>query len=380
MTVAVAPSVHGIIGPNVVCPNSEGIGYAVDADEYSTIEWLIEGGTLAGSSGGAIKVDWGSSTDDASVSAQLTSAQGCQGGKMIFPVRINVVLKPSLPMGQDSVCYNFRQGVTYSTINSNGSVYTWGLTGGEIQAGQGSSQAVVDWFDLGQRRVWVAEHSETITDICDGVSDTLSVVVFKDAAQIVLNFVTTEFEDEGRVRIKWEAELVDRISDLLIVSKRKNSEDQWEIVARISKTIGEFLDDRVFTDQNIYFYRIEGFNRCDEGLVTEVQHTILLSGESDRENTISLAWNECSGWELGVEHYEIWRALDDESEFRLLNVVDSDVSSYVGQHGIDGFRHRLRVKAKESGRNAISWSNDVELKFDHPLTSSERDYAQWGWR
>ena len=356
-----------ISGSPVVCPNVTSVDYSGNIDQYTYI-WKINGGTLLSQQDNKIQVDWGPTNFNASVKAVGYDQHHCPTDTATFPVKIQIKLKPEIINGMDSVCFNFSAGVPYQSSYTNGSIYTWFTDGGTVSEGQTTATAKIDWAATGQYNLWVKEENTTSTDYCEGFSDTLSVTVFKDMAAITLDFVSVNYKDETKVQIQWDATLLERISDLIIVSRRiAGSNEPWKVVGTLEKNIQSFLDQNVQTDQNIYEYKVEGFNKCDEGLQTVIHNTIKLDGEKDEEqDLIDLFWNDYNGWD-GVERYEIWRKLDGDTTYRLIDVTAGEITSYIGKHGADGFAHVLRVKAKKKNENTISWSNDIELDFEHTI-------------
>lgn len=356
-----------ISGSGIVCPNVTAVDYSASIDQYA-YTWFINGGTLQSQQNNKVKVNWGPSNFKASVKAIGTDQHNCPTDTAIFQVKIQIKLKPSQPRGMDSVCYNFRAGVPYQTSYTNGSVYTWLTDGGIISDGQNTSRAKIDWAGVGQFKLWIKEENQTSTDYCEGNSDTLKVNVFKDLAAITMNFVSVDYKDDKTVQIRWDASLLERVSDLVIVSRRIASSDtQWEVVATLQKNVQSFLDQNVQTGQNIYEYKVEGFNKCDEGLQTVIHNTIKLDGDKDEEQElIDLFWNDYNGWD-GTERYEVWRKLDTDTTYRLIDITPGGITNYTGKHGADGFIHTLRIKAKKKSENTISWSNAIQLKFDNPI-------------
>ncbi len=361
------PTVPSLSGSPIVCPNIIEVDYRASILEY-TYNWFIEGGVLKSRQNNTIKVDWGPTNFNASVKAIGYNEHGCPTDTATFPVKIQIQLKPEIISGMDSVCYNFRTGVPYQSSYTNGSVYTWFSDGGQVAEGQSTSQVKIDWAALGQYKLWVKEENTTSTDYCEGLSDTLHVTVFQDLAAITMNFVSVDYTDDKKVRIQWEATLLERISDLIIISRRiAGTNDPWQVVATLQKNVQSFLDLNVQTSLHIYEYKVEGFNKCDEGLQTVVHNTIRLEGDKVEEHElIDLHWNDYNGWH-GVERYEIWRKLDGDSLYRLLEVTPGEITDYAGKHGADGFVHLLKVKAKKKDENTISWSNTLELEFENPI-------------
>jgi gliding motility-associated-like protein len=361
------PELPVISGSPIVCPNIKQVDYSANISEY-VYNWSINGGVLLSQDNSYIKVDWGQTNFNAMVKTVGLDHHNCPTDTATFNVKIQVKLKPDKPHGIDSVCYNFRSGVPYQTSYTNGSVYTWITDGGSVSDGETSSSAKVNWTDVGQFKLWVNEQNTTSTDFCEGTSDTLNITVFRDLASITMNFVSVDYEDDKKVQIQWDATLLERISDLIIVSRRiAGSGAPWEVVATLDKNVQSFLDQNVPTGQSAFEYKIEGFNKCDEGLQTVIHNTIKLAGEKDEpEEVIDLSWNDYNGWD-GVERYEVWRKLDGAETYKLIDVTPGDITSYQGKHGSDGFVHVLRIKAKKANENTISWSNEIELTFDNPI-------------
>jgi len=363
----IIPPLPAVTGSSIVCPNITEVGYSASIQDYS-YSWLIYGGVLQSQQNNSIKVNWGPSNFNASVKAIGYDQHHCPTDTVTLPVKIQIQLKPEIIQGMDSVCYNFRTSVPYQATYTHGSVYTWFTHGGVISEGQSTSAAKIDWTDVGQYRLWMKEENTTSTDYCEGYSDTLNVTVFKDPAAITMNFVSVDYQDDQKVKIQWDATLLERISDLVIVSRRiAGSDEPWQLVATLQKNVQLLLDEFVATDHHSYEYRVEGFNKCDEGLQTVIHNTILLEGDKEEdEGEIDLFWNDYNGWD-SVERYEIWRKLDGDTTYRLMDVTPGSITNYIGKYGADGFVHRLRVKAKKMNENTISWSNEIELDFENPI-------------
>lgn len=354
-------------GSPIVCPNIVVVDYSANNPNYA-YQWFVKGGVIQQEQNQQIKVNWGGSNFNASVKAIGFDERNCPTDTAVFPVKIQIQLKPAIPSGFDSVCYNFRGAVPYQTSYTNGSTYTWFTNGGTLAEGQFTSKAKIDWTDIGIYQLWVKEENTTSTDYCEGVSDTLNVTVFKDLAAITLNFVSVDYDDDKNIQLKWEISLLERVSDLIIVSRRiSGSNAPWEVVATLQKNVQSFLDQNLTTKSNVYEYKVEGFNKCDEGLQTVIHNTIKLEGDKvEEEELIYLDWNDYNGWDE-VEHYEIWRKLDDEPVYKLIDVTPGDLTTYSGKYGADGFVHHLRIKAKKKGANIISWSNEIKLDFENPI-------------
>ena len=73
-----------------------------------------------------------------------------------------------------------------------------------------------------------------------------------------------------------------------------------------------YIDDKVLTDNNSYYYKLINVDSCGfDGLKTNFGRTILLtalSNSSSMENTLS--WNDYEGWSGTILSYNIYRGID----------------------------------------------------------------------
>jgi gliding motility-associated-like protein len=129
-----------------------------------------------------------------------------------------------------------------------------------------------------------------------------------------------------------------------------------------------YIDGAVTTDAYSYEYQVTGLNACLDAVSSDVHNSILLEGsKKESDNTIDLVWNNYIGWKQGVQRYEVWRKLDDESSYTFYADAGLDTSISF-ESGVDGFVHCFRVLAFEDfGNQEISWSNELCLEFEHLL-------------
>ena len=131
------PIADSIFGSNSVCPNSFGIDYWVNPQNGSTYYWKISGGTqLSGGNSASIKINWGNQGVGIVKVVEVTT-HGCPGDTLSLTVIKEYKLKTSPISGDTSVCEH-SNNVPYSVTFSNGSKYTWQITGGTIVSGQGT--------------------------------------------------------------------------------------------------------------------------------------------------------------------------------------------------------------------------------------------------
>ena len=178
-TVTVLPPLAAdtISGPVSVCPTVTDIAYAVKNPHFTTYQWVVAGGTIASGQGTTtITVNWGPAGAGA-VSLSASNAQGCTSGVFTLPVRLNKVLQTATPTGPTSVC-QADGPYTYQTSRTNGSSYSWHLSGtaqGTLITAQNTTR--ISFTQAGVAKLVVTETSNPAGGICRGASDTLYITV-----------------------------------------------------------------------------------------------------------------------------------------------------------------------------------------------------------
>lgn len=154
-----------------------------------------------------IKIQWSnnlpfSGVDVASVKFKVLAkikSTNCSGDAHEQTVTVKrTPIKPQLTDKTDSVYVNTVR--TYSvTTNNTGSTYSWTVTGGTIQSGDGTNQITVKWGSTsGTGQVYA---KEIITNTaCENMSDTASVNIFPYA--ITAGAVFPTICEGGQVRLK----------------------------------------------------------------------------------------------------------------------------------------------------------------------------------
>jgi gliding motility-associated-like protein len=189
-----------ITGSSSVCPGVKGVDYVAEGRPGYTYQWKVTRGTLVSGQGGqAIKVDWPFSPPgvDGEVSVIVTSPYGCVSDEVKLKVKINKTLTPPAPEGEDTLCfYESKKVCDYNILYTTGSQYYWSIKGGKIiSGGNGLNSVKVSWDTLGTGLLWVRETSVQ-TEICEGLSDTLRVIIHPSPDSTLLiqgNLIPCEF-------------------------------------------------------------------------------------------------------------------------------------------------------------------------------------------
>lgn len=359
-----------ITGSQSVCPAVEGVAYSTVSKPDHTYRWTVTGGqVMSGQGTAAITVNWGATNAAAQVAVTAISAFGCESKPTVLPVRINVELKPETPQGPESVCLNKKAGNTYEVVYTNGSLYTWGISGGEITDGQGSSKVNVNWSSLGRHKIWIQEKSVTADTVCYGSSDTLQVHVYQDPALLNLDYISIDPNSaDDRSNIAGHIEGVLLNSETVAVMRRAMGSATWVEVMAAKKDSVVLTDDALRADDEVYEYQLLATNDCDELITSTVHRTIRLTVQADyATDQVTLNWSAYEGWPAGVARYEVWGKLDDEQEYKLVQQLDNSTFNLANLDGTAGFIHRYRIKAVAVNATWESWSNEAEVTFEHKL-------------
>lgn len=280
-------------------------------------------------------------------------------------MRVNVQLQTATPQGPTRVCANQRQNLTYEIARTNGSVYTWGVRGGRLTAGQGSNRVAVNWLTPGGHAIWVTETSTTAQAVCYGASDTLRVTVFQDSTRGQLTAASIGPTTDTESTVSWTFNQPPANQPMQL-RRRAVGTAPWQPVATLAATARTYRDPNVAADNFSYEYGLRFFNACGEPLETLPHRTVLLTPFPAPSDSINLAWTAYQGWPAGVTGYELWRKLDTETEFTRLRQLSGTTRQVKALEAKAGLGHHYRIRALTTG--AAAWSNTVDLAFEHALT------------
>jgi gliding motility-associated-like protein len=176
-------------------------------------------------------------------------------------------------------------------------------------------------------------------------------------------------QDERVVEAVWSSTDPARLTGPLVLFRRRQGESAWQAATTLPRGSTSHSDPGRRTDEEVYEYRVETLNGCEEVISSGPHATVLLRGEGREEDgQISLSWSGYEGWPQGVERYEVWRRLDGEEGLKQVGQVSGSTLSFDGASGLDGFAHSFRIRAVAKGSGHASWSNELDLNFAHELT------------
>ena len=172
-----AASADTIYGSLSVCPNSQGVTYAANGRASSSFSWAVKGGTISFTApkGKYIEVNWGEKGEGI-VQAVETTGAGCLGDTVTALVTIDYTLITP-PIEGDTVACAYTNGLRYGVPVTNGSTYTWTISGGDIVAGNGTDSITVNWQDAGSGLLQVQEFAfDPVNNRnCIGIPVTLAI-------------------------------------------------------------------------------------------------------------------------------------------------------------------------------------------------------------
>jgi gliding motility-associated-like protein len=352
-----------IYGSPSVCPGVENVVYETESVLSSQYKWFVFGGTIASQNSNRVTVNWQETNNKAAVSLLIKDSIGCLSDTLKFPVRVNPQLIAEIPEGPGKICLNKAEAVTYSTPITNGSVYQWSISGGEIMTGQGTSRVIVRW-DEGNNKLWIKETSETSQAVCEGTSPVLDVIVFRDSSAIFLHAVSVDTTSGSDVVVNWASRNLSNPVTLHINQKESGSDQ-----VLITSEHMPYVDKEKHTQHTFFDCQLSFTNSCDEQLVTSTHRTMLLMASSDTlSGMLSFSWNAYSGWREGVGRYELWRRLDDSPGYQSVKALPADQTNSLDSLINDGFLHTYVVRAVQLNGTYDSWSNPVTFEFEHPIT------------
>ncbi|WP_378410421.1 gliding motility-associated C-terminal domain-containing protein [Rhodocytophaga aerolata] len=371
VTVHPLPNPPQIIGNLVVCPGTQGVSYQVEnATPESTYKWNIQRGTiLAGQGTQGILVNWDSIRVDASIEVIATNAAGCTS-QTLLQVRVTERLKPGIPQGATQLCLSNKDGQVYNVPYTNGSLYTWGIKGGVLLSGQGTAQVTVNWDSEGIHQLWLQEDNRTAKASCYGTSDTLTVTVEATPFSLNLNFVSIPTEKNNQVQVQGQISGFFDFTDSVRIYRRQQGAVNWMKVASIrpTDTLFTYVDEEITSENNPYAYKLAGLTMCNEPVESTIHQTIRLSATvTEAMNQIHLSWNAYEGWGNRLAVYQVWRRVDEETDYTVWATLPADVLTYTSADITDGFIHHYRIKAVEHTTGYESWSTTATLEFLHAL-------------
>lgn len=183
-SINLSPQTFTLTGGGSFCEGGEGVEIALDGSQTGINYQLYLDGEATGEivPGTGEGISFGFQTD-AGIYEAIGSNDNCEI-YMSEQIEVIVLELPSPEInGPNMVCDD--EVANYETDNSEGSGYTWEVTGGMITEGQGTALVTIHWGEAGDGSVSVTEESDNgcmkttdplsvLIDDCTGIGETVS--------------------------------------------------------------------------------------------------------------------------------------------------------------------------------------------------------------
>ena len=249
----------------------------------------------------------------------------------------------------------------------------------------GSTRQFLETKELG--RYWVSVSDNIGCQASDTIVVARATYSFDVDIGIELKFVSVDTASEQYIHLAWSVPEKERKeANSVFIYKRPLAGPMWELIARLPANVDTFLDvAENTTDDVVYEYFVSLADPCgQEQRYSNYHNTIRLAGIGDEPaNNINLNWNYYHDWNNGVKRYEVWRKLEDEKKYSFYRELNADAKSFLAAIATDAFHHQYLIRAKESSGDSESWSNSIDLEFEHPVfvpnvfTPNDDSYNQY---
>ncbi len=367
------PIIGKINGKFEVCEFENNLNYTYRGFDLSKYEWKIIGGEITNNQGNTITVRWGAADKGAvlkgKVSLKETTIFGCEGNLIDSLVNIYPTPNPKIAYSDSVICQFSPNNLRYSVSGFPKSKYEWKIIGGSIASPSLDSTTVfINWnVQATEKQLSVIEKTSI-----GCTSKPLIFPIYFDGTAINLRVVSVQPNNESNINVSFNIRNTPNLPQIFTISRRTilPTQGAWQSIGNISKNDTLFTDNQLDTDNISFQYKIEGGRVNSSCLVNTSEHnSVLIRGLGNEiQELIQLSWNEYKGWKGGARRYEIWRKLDNETEFRLFATNDNSLI-FNSNTAKAGFRHCFKIRAIEnSPAPSISWSNEICIDFKHDIS------------
>ena len=297
-----------------------------------------------------------------SFKARLTSKWGCVGPWFNTTQTINPKPLVTPLLGDSIICFPNLGGYVYQIIGNANSTYAWSLVGGKFTTNPGSSGfGIVEWDSMAPlKKIGVVEISDK-----GCLGDSVFHVIFYDNPKIISKWVTVSpppLKDAQNV-VQYELIQAPRNKRDLIVQRRQFGLNEFWNIGSTPYNDTLYNDNGPSADNFAYDYRLATLNECGDTVYSNINTSILLTGNRIGPLSMSFTFSPYLGWNNGVDRYELYRQLEDKSGYALYNTYPLPVKDSF-DNGVDHYGQRYRIKAYELNGDRVSWSNDIILYYE----------------
>ena len=354
-----------------ICPGLVVLGSPTNNTSY-TYNWARDGAVFdsVGNTTSISFTNFSSKNDTLSVDLEVVSVSNCS---VYDSLNVIVFPTPSVEILSDSFLKYCDTSSFTDEIFVNGfkgSKFQWNIAGGEIvSSSQQKDSITVNWFPKSVKTLKVEEVS---LEGCIG-SD-VSFSFDYDYSYPKLNNLTRATHNEYTDNIiDWNpVNWISKDSFLLYGRRVYPDTTTWLLKSQLKASDSLISDTVGLVQKAAYQYYVAGYNKCNDRVTSIIHTMIYLAGNvNESSNSIDLNWTPYKGWRGNESGYEIYRKLNDESDYQFYDYLDSGVY-FMNYNEVDiAFNHCFQIKALENVDKSTmafeSWSNFVCFNFDHDL-------------
>ena len=351
------PTTSPIRGPLELCEKNSGT-YSVTGFNNSVFNWNISPPVkFNGQNKNTITAFW-DTAGTYKLSVIELSIDSCLGPLIDTSIVIHPNPVGKKIIGDTIVCYPNNNNISYNISGFSTSHFDWQVIGGNIVSGANTNHISVDWIQVPQGFLSV---KETTLYGCEGNTIIQNAII--DSLGTDIEKVSTIIENDKEISIDWAILNSKYFNKNIRLFKTINGSEVWNLIDSFPKNISDYLDTVVATGEYSYYYKTSLKDLCGDMFESPVHRSILLKGSLTGEFDISLNWNTYIGWKDGVDHYDIYRKVNNETEYTFYRNAGND-SNIILTVGTEGFIQYYRIVAVKSGdENVQSWSNEISFKF-----------------
>ncbi len=267
--------------------------------------------------------------------------------------------------GDSIICFPLFSNKTYSVNGFSTSTFRWFVDGGvEVPNPSAINTTVIDWS--GRQNVSVAV-LETSDFGCIG--DTQKTNVFADRPSIKFDLVTVNPPpgNDDKMLIFWTLNNGPRYNKSFEVQRRiAGTVDQFISVGTVGSGARNFTEFNINTDLNSFDYRVQGYDLCNQIIVSDTHTNVLLYGQKIGPYEVKMGFSAYQGWQEGVKEYQLYRYLPGKGLWAFESSFSSIQSSITLSNGLDNYSQCYRIKAIKDINGVVmeSWSNEICFDFE----------------
>jgi gliding motility-associated-like protein len=355
------PGPVNISGVFAVCQDPKDASFSLSGYTGSTYEWEVEDLTFSGQGTNTITLNL-NTYGNFDIRVREITQYGCAGPWNDTVLIIHPKPRTTPIAGADVICNPNLTNYSYEVTGFTTSTYKWWVNGGNLVTGDGTPKVVVDWNNQQYSRIMVQETSDF-----GCLGDTIKQDVFIDDPKIVCRLVTVNPPpgSDAEVLVYYNLTNAPRYNQRVVIQRRlRGSTGAFGTVGYADPNAIIYSDNSALPDSMSYEYRAVAINLCGDSLYSNQNTDVLLKAQKTGPFSYRLTFTDYLGWPGGVDRYELYRALENKSDYQLHQTYTSP-STIDFDNGKEHYGMWFRIKALENGgENRESWSNDVKVYFE----------------